>query len=184
MHAITNNSAFFFDRDGIVNHRKIDDYVTSVEEFSILPEFYPLFKKVTELGFITILITNQQGIGKGLMNVRDLQLIHSYMQKDLLQNVGVMFDDIRFCGSLKSDNDHRRKPEPGMILEAANQWRIHLSTSFMVGDMESDIIAGKRAGVKTIYVGDVSILKNEKPDYNFKTLADLSQYLGNIVTLE
>ena len=181
MHATTNSSAFFFDRDGIVNRRKIDDYVTSVEEFSILPDFYPFFKKITELGFITILITNQQGIGKGLMGIHDLRAIHAHMQKELLQNVGVMFDDIRFCGSLKSDNDPRRKPEPGMILEAANQWGINLSTSFMVGDMESDIIAGKTAGVKTIFIGDVSILKSETPDYCFSTLAELYKAIPKII---
>lgn len=173
MHGTINNRAVFFDRDGIVNRRKVGDYVTSLEEFIIIPEFFDLFKTITSFGFITILVTNQQGIGKGLMSVQQLRSIHFRLQCELLQRTDSMFDDIRFCGSLKSDNDGRRKPEPGMIVEAADQWRINLSDSFIIGDMESDIIAGNKAGVKTIYVGDSSDLTVIKPDFCFNSHSEL-----------
>jgi len=183
MHDSTNNKAVFFDRDGIINHRKIGDYVSSVEEFIIIPEFFDLFREITSLGFITILVTNQQGIGKGLMSIYDLRIIHHHLQSELLRNTGAMFDDIRFCGSLSSENDFRRKPEPGMILEAAQQWKIDLQSSFIIGDMQSDIIAGNRAGVKTIFVGNPSDLTEVKPDFCFNSHIELIQSVHSVFVL-
>ncbi len=166
--------AFFFDRDGIVNRRKIGDYVYSVEEFEFLPEFFSLFKKVKEAGFLAIVITNQQGIGKGLMTEDTLQDIHAHMQHELLKETGFQFDDMYYCGDLASANSFKRKPQPGMILEAIEKWKITAENSWMIGDSRSDAQAGRAAGVKTILIGD--FLK-EDAEFVFKNLTEAEVFL-------
>lgn len=168
------NKAFFFDRDGIVNRRKIGDYVYSIEEFEFLPEFFPLFKTVKKAGYVAILITNQQGIGKGLMTENTLHEIHNFMQHELLKETEFQFDDIYYCGDLASANSFKRKPQPGMILEAIEKWEIDPTESWMVGDSKSDAQAGKAAGVKTILIGD---FLQEDADYVFKNLGEAEIFL-------
>ncbi|MDQ1266151.1 MAG: D-glycero-D-manno-heptose 1,7-bisphosphate phosphatase, partial [Bacteroidota bacterium] len=69
------NKAFFFDRDGIVNHRIIGDYVKNINEFRFKDEFFQIFETVKSQGYLAILVTNQQGIGKGLMTEEDLRSV-------------------------------------------------------------------------------------------------------------
>lgn len=155
---------FFFDRDGIVNQRIIGGYVTSVEDFVFMPEIIPLFRMVKDTGFLTILVTNQQGIGKGLMTEDDLAAIHAVMQERFRDEAGSTFDDIYFAGErdLSSKNGccgdrpatNRRKPSPAMFLEAHERWGIDFTASWMLGDSRSDAEAGRAAGVRTILVGD------------------------------
>lgn len=146
--------AVFFDRDGIVNKRIYCGYVTSIDEFIFLEDFFPLFELVRKHGYLTVLITNQQGVGKGLMTAADLDAIHEFMQVELERKTGGKFDAIYSCTDLASAQSFRRKPNPGMILEAAEGLGINLAESWMIGDSISDVQAGKSAGTKTILVGD------------------------------
>lgn len=164
------NKAVFFDRDGIVNYRLIDDYVKSITQFVIIPDFPELFKVIKKSGYIAILITNQQGIGKGLMSIEDLENINALMQDILFKLSGYKFDDIFYCPDLEESNSFRRKPNPGMILEAADKWNIDLTNSYMIGDSESDIIAGKKAGVKTILINTNHNI--EFADYNCNSIKE------------
>lgn len=155
---------FFFDRDGIVNQRIMDGYVTDTDEFMLLPDFLPLFRLVKSSGVQTILVTNQQGVGKGLMTEEDLAGIHAFMQETLQREAGSGFDDIfsateldksrqrTCCGDRPTPN--RRKPSPAMLLEAAEKWNIDLAASWMIGDSRSDAEAGRAAGTSTILVGE------------------------------
>lgn len=170
----TMNKAFFFDRDGIVNTRKVGDYVYSIDEFEFLEGFFSLFKTVKQAGFLAILITNQQGIGKGLMTEAALKEIHDFMQSGLLKETGMQFDDIFFCGDLASANSFKRKPQPGMILEAMGKWEVDARNSWMIGDSKSDAQAGHAAGVKTILVGD---FPQEDADFVFKDLGEAGMFL-------
>jgi D-glycero-D-manno-heptose 1,7-bisphosphate phosphatase len=155
---------FFFDRDGIVNQRIIGGYITSKEDFVFIPDIFSLFRIVKDAGFLAILVTNQQGIGKGLMSERDLAKIHAMMQMRLLSETGSAFDDIYVAGErdLSSRSgccsdimaESRRKPSPAMLLEADEHWGIDLAASWMLGDSRSDAEAGRAAGVRTILVGD------------------------------
>lgn len=157
------HKTFFFDRDGIVNQRIMDGYVTSPDEFVLLSDFLPLFRMIKEAGFLTILITNQQGIGKGLMTEDDLTEIHTTMQKLLIKYAGSGFDDIYFAGERDLSSRSgccgdilagcRRKPSPAMLLEADKRWGINFAESWMIGDSLSDAEAGKAAGARTILVG-------------------------------
>ena len=82
------NKAFFFDRDGIVNKRIIGDYVKEISEFEFIPEFFDIFELICKKGYIPILVTNQQGIGKKLMTEEQLIIVHDYMNKNLLDKTG------------------------------------------------------------------------------------------------
>lgn len=146
--------AVFFDRDGIVNRRIMGGYVTDVEKFDFLPGFFDLFRTVREAGYLAILITNQQGIGKGLMTEDDLYTIHEYMQAELKARTGYEFDEIYFCPDLASVEDSCRKPSPAMLLAAIGKWHIDPIQSWMIGDTLSDVQAAHAAGIKAILVGD------------------------------
>jgi D-glycero-D-manno-heptose 1,7-bisphosphate phosphatase len=150
----TSNKAVFFDRDGIVNRRIYCGYVTGIDEFILLDDFFPIFKVVRKHGYLTVIITNQQGVGKGLMTEADLNEIHEFMQRELEKKTGGKFDAIYSCTDLDSAQSFRRKPNPGMILEAAADLGINLAESWMIGDSISDVKAGKSAGTKTILTGD------------------------------
>ncbi|HRS01985.1 MAG TPA: HAD family hydrolase [Bacteroidota bacterium] len=171
------NKAFFLDRDGIINERLIGDYVKSAEEFKFIEDFFNLLKKIKESNYLAILISNQQGIGKGLMTLNDLEKIHNYMQNELEKKTNYKLDDIFICTSLASENDYRRKPNPGMILEAIEKYDIDPNLSFMVGDSLSDVEAGKRAGVKTIFIGDDY---NIKANFNFVNIMEFVEHFENV----
>ncbi|GAB1430636.1 D-glycero-alpha-D-manno-heptose-1,7-bisphosphate 7-phosphatase [Ignavibacteria bacterium] len=150
------NKAVFFDRDGIVNSRIYCGYVTSPEDFVFIEDFFSLFNFIRKQGCLAVVITNQQGVGKGLMTQKDLDDIHDYMQRELAIKTGTKFDAVYSCTDLATVNSFRRKPNPGMLLEAAQDLNINLAASLMIGDSISDVQAGKAAGTRTILVGDFS----------------------------
>jgi D-glycero-D-manno-heptose 1,7-bisphosphate phosphatase len=173
------NKAFFFDRDGIVNQRIFGGYVTKPEEFILHKQIPEILKFLHNHSYKLILITNQQGVGKGLMTLEELNSVHNYMQELILKNVGICFDEINFCTDLKSTNSFRRKPNPGMILESAQKCNIDLSKSFMIGDSETDIQAGKSAGVKTIFISEEII--QTTPDYQLNNIDELFELLLKLI---
>jgi D-glycero-D-manno-heptose 1,7-bisphosphate phosphatase len=164
------NKAIFFDRDGIVNERIVGDYVKDITQFKFIHDFIELFKKIKKAGYIAILITNQQGIGKGLMNVQQLDNIHTFMQIELLNKTGFQFDDIFYCPDLEESRSIRRKPNPGMLLEAQKKWNIDLKNSWMIGDSENDILAGKNAGTNTVLINQN--ITNTIADYKFDSIKE------------
>ncbi len=145
--------AFFLDRDGVINvHR--DDYVKSVEEFVLLPDAPRAIRLLNENGWLVVVVTNQSAVGKGIITEDRLREIHAHMLS-LLEKEGARVDAIYYCPHRPDDGCPCRKPEPGMLLRAARDLGIDLSRSVMVGDMDTDIEAGKRAGTwKQIRVGD------------------------------
>lgn len=170
MNTNQHRKAFFFDRDGVVNYRIVNDYVKSYEEMVIIPDFAAFFKLVKEKGYLAILVTNQQGIGKKILTYEDFNNITIFMQVSLKKLTGYVFDDIYFCPDLQGSNSQFRKPEPGMILQAASKWNINLTNSWLVGDNSTDIIAGKKAGVKTVLIGNSSSNNLVQPDFYFENL--------------
>src|SRR5207248_5262407 len=112
-------TAIFFDRDGVVNRRRVDDYVKSWEEFEFLPEIFDLPPRVHVAGCLAVLVTNQRGIGRGLMSEEMLDEIHRRMQSTLHDRTGHNFDAIYHCPHDLADGCECRKPLPGMLLHAA-----------------------------------------------------------------
>ncbi len=143
--------AIFFDRDGVINTRIVGGYVRQWSELQLTPEIASVLREVKRRDFLAIIITNQRGVGLGLMSEADLESIHTNLQSLLLRESGAVFDDI-FTATDIDDSNGRRKPAPAMLFEAAQKWNIDLRQSWMVGDSTSDIEAGKRAGTKTAFL--------------------------------
>ncbi|HPX34070.1 MAG TPA: HAD family hydrolase [Bacteroidales bacterium] len=144
--------ALFLDRDGVINKRIVDDYVKSWADFvfcegaiEALKFFNTHFKRI-------IIVTNQQGVGKGLMTEEELQQIHEKMTTAIDQSGG-RIDRIYSCTRLKSENPFCRKPNPGMALAARRDFPdINFKFSIMVGDSISDLKFGKKMGMKTALI--------------------------------
>ena len=175
------NKAIFFDRDGVINYRIVGEYVQNFNDFKFCPDFFDFFHYVKSLGFLAIVITNQQGIGKGLMTEEDLHLIHAKMQEEIKLKTGYSFDDIYFCGSLNTQKCTRRKPNPGMILEAIEKWNINRDKSWIIGDSMSDILAGEKAEIGTIYLGQHLANPFINPNFQFRNFNELQEHFGNVL---
>ncbi|PKL85513.1 MAG: HAD family hydrolase [Ignavibacteriae bacterium HGW-Ignavibacteriae-1] len=169
------NKAIFFDRDGIINKRLVDEYVCKIEDFELMDEIIGILKYVKMKGYLAIVITNQQGIGKGLMSEDDLIILHDYMQNILQERAGERFDAIFYCPELAESNHPRRKPNPGMILEAMELFDIDPKQSLMIGDSISDAQAAINAGIKGILIGDFEFEHSD-----VIVLPDLKNLLVNI----
>ena len=146
-----NKPCIFFDRDGIVNESPGAGYVERWEDFYLQPGFVSALKTVASKGFIAVIITNQQGVAKGLYSEEELASIHGNMRAQLRTH-GVDVIDVFSCTHYAADNCECRKPKPGMILQAAKKHGLDLSSSWMIGDSEKDVEAGKAAGCRTIRV--------------------------------
>lgn len=164
----------FLDRDGVINQRIIDGYVKCCDEFVFLPLVKEAFTKFSKVFSRIIIVSNQQGIGKGLMTFDDLSKIHSFMQNEV-EKAGGRIDAIYVCPQLKTEPDNFRKPYPKMAFMAKEQFsEIDFSKSIMVGDSKSDIEFGKNFGAKTILI-------DSKPDFgaddSFSSLYSFSETL-------
>jgi len=139
--------AVFFDRDGVVNVSPGAGYVLHWSAFEFSPGIESALRLCRERGFLTVLVTSQQGVGRGLMSQTDLDEIHHRMQEKLAAS-GAEFDAIYSCTCLATDPDCTcRKPSPEMMFRAAQELGIDLSASVLVGDHDRDIEMAKRAGV-------------------------------------
>lgn len=140
----------FFDRDGIVNVSPGPGYVERVEDFHLIPAFFDALRVASERGYVAVIVTNQRGVGRGLMTQETLDQIHAKLY-DQLRKEGLAVLDLQYC-TANDNSDPRRKPNPGMLLDAARQHDLDLAASWMVGDNESDVTAGHRAGCRAILV--------------------------------
>lgn len=161
------NKAIFFDRDGVVNYRLVKDYVKSTEEFRFVPDFFEFFSYIKKAGYLAILVTNQQSVGKGIMTEAELCEIFDYMQRETMRVTGFVFDDIYYCTALSSSGSPDRKPNPGMLNKAIEKWNIERRQSWMVGDRGSDAQAGKNAGVRSIIIGNTPAEEKAFADFCF-----------------
>lgn len=150
---ISKDWSLFLDRDGVLNRRRIGDYVLNPMQFEWLPLVLEALAILTPEFKRTVIVTNQQGVGKGLMTQADLDVIHS----KLLQQAGVLnatIDAVYTCTSLSSAGDPNRKPGFGMALQAKAEFpEIEFRKSIMVGDSISDMEFGKAVGMYTVFIG-------------------------------
>ena len=156
--------AVFLDRDGVIN--ELDGYITSMNQFRLKPGVCAAIKKLNDCGVLAIVVTNQPQIARGELDYPGLQKIHQKMEVELGRE-GAFVDGVYFCphhpdkgftGEVESLKIacNCRKPSPGMLFDAAADFDIALTESWLVGDHARDIAAGLRAGVKTCYVGSSS----------------------------
>ena len=165
----------FLDRDGVINVRIIDGYVTNIEEFEFMQGVVEAFKIFKEKFQRIIIVTNQQGVGKGIMSNEDVETVHRHMVKEIEVHGGKI-DKVYYCPQLKSVPDNYRKPSPKMAFFAKDDFpEIDLSKSIMIGDMNSDIEFGRNAGMKTVFVGDNEL--KQIPDDRFDSLYDFAKVI-------
>ena len=153
--------AVFLDRDGTINVYK--GFLTNIDDFELIDGIAEKIREINESGYLAIVVTNQPVIARGDCTWEELEEIHNKMET-LLGEQGAYVDDIFVCPhhpdkgfegeriEYKMDCDCR-KPKPGMLLEAAKKYNIDLSESYMVGDDDRDMEAGKAAGCKCVKVG-------------------------------
>ena len=169
----------FFDRDGIVNESPGPGYVERVADFHLIPAFLEALAIAAERGYEAVIVTNQRGVGRGLMTAETLADIHAELRQSV-QEAGLAVRDIYVCTA--NDNAHpNRKPNPGMLIEAAERHELDLSRSWMIGDNEKDVLAGKRAGCRTILVNDGDA--STDADHRVPTMAELAACLRSVLHL-
>jgi D-glycero-D-manno-heptose 1,7-bisphosphate phosphatase len=149
----------FLDRDGVINRHIVGDYVRSWDEFEFLPG---ALEGVTVLGRNAgpiVVVTNQAGVGKGLMSESDLAHIHREMVRQV-EDAGGRIDAVLYCPHRVDEGCRCRKPAPGMAEAARHQFpAIDLTRSVMVGDSPLDLEFGERLGMETVLVGERSLLE-------------------------
>lgn len=149
--ALTSDWTLFLDRDGVINEEKPESYVFHKDEFRFYPGVPEAIHKFTQYFRHVIVVTNQRGIGKGLMDEAALQGIHDLLS-DEIKKSGGHIPAIYFATAVDS-RDFFRKPNPGMALQAAADFPdIDLTRSVMVGNNISDMKFGRNAGMRTIYL--------------------------------
>ena len=168
--------SLFLDRDGVINERLIDDYVKHLHELRVLEGVPEAIKVFSSLFGRIVVVTNQQGIGKGMMDENDLELIHGYMQ-NLFQEYDGKVDKFYFAPQLAEENSPYRKPGTGMGLAAKKDFpEIDFEKSLMIGDSESDIEFGMNLGMKTIMLTNGRNLSTNA-HYIFKNLQTVANEL-------
>ena len=166
----------FLDRDGVINERLIDDYVKALNELSIMKGVPEAIRDFSRIFGRIVVVTNQQGIGKGMMDEEDLELIHGYMN-NLFEEYGGKIDKFYFAPQLASENSPFRKPNTGMGLTAKKDFpEIDFERSIMIGDSETDIEFGMNLGMKTIMLTNGRNLTT-KADYIFNNLQAVAREL-------
>ena len=152
--------AIFLDRDGTIN--KYVGFLRDIDEFELIDGVAEAIRAINESGYLAIVVTNQPVIARGEITWKELREIHNKMET-LLGLEGAYLDGIYFCphhphkgyegeiSELKIDCDCR-KPKPGLLLKAAEDFNIDMSQSWMIGDGENDVKAGEAAGCKSILI--------------------------------
>lgn len=142
----------FLDRDGVINVKLDERYVQDPSEFEFISGAEKAISLLSTIFKRIIIITNQQGIGKGIMTENDLNFLHDHMISELVKSKG-RIDKVYFCPHLVSEKCGCRKPNAGMIHQAKLDFPgINIGNSYLVGDSLSDVEAGKRMNLITIRV--------------------------------
>jgi len=180
---IQHDWTLFLDRDGVINHESETDYVRNWDSFEFIDgviESFPIFSRIFNRIFI---VTNQKGVGKGLMSIEDLLNINKNLVTSI-ENAGGHIDKIFYCTSI-NDDDPCRKPNSGMALQAKDEFpEIDLQKSLMVGNTMSDMQFGKSTGMLTVFIPSAKpspLLPHPSIDAVFQDLFTLAKALQKSV---
>lgn len=179
----------FLDRDGVIN---VDSphYIKSASEFHFIPGSAEAIALLTQKNFDVIIITNQSAVGRKMITHNGLESIFVQMKKGI-HKAGGEIKDIFFCPHTPDDGCTCRKPEPGLILKAVNQYNIRPSFSAMIGDSAKDIFCARRAGCGYAVLvqtgnGKKAALQldkaKENPDFQAIDLMDAAKWLIKTVS--
>ncbi|MFB5191876.1 D-glycero-alpha-D-manno-heptose-1,7-bisphosphate 7-phosphatase [Alicyclobacillus fastidiosus] len=166
--------AVFLDRDGVINdHRR---YVNEPADFYLFPSAPGAIASLNAAGMFVGVVTNQGGIGLGYMTEDALGEIHKKMTTEL-EATGARLDDIVYCPHAPKSGCRCRKPKPGMIELLVQRHDLDVLRSYMVGDRDVDMLAGRAAGCKTVFVGDGSLPERVKPDVHVRDIAAAAEWI-------
>jgi len=178
---ISKEWSLFLDRDGVINRRLVDDYVKNIAGFVFETGVQEAMQVFNNLFGRIVVVTNQQGIGKGLMTSETLETIHSHMLLET-EKAGGRIDAVYHCPELSSRQPFCRKPQVGMGLKAKKQFpEINFKKSIMAGDSKSDMQFGKRLKMKTVLIGTETDIARKHPqlvDYWFPSLLHFAEYIS------
>ena len=167
----------FLDRDGVINEKIENDYVKSWSEFTFVEKSVEAISFLSKIFGKIILVTNQRGVGRGLMSELDLISIHKRMIDEIKKRSG-RIDKIYYCTDVL-DTDECRKPNTGMAILAKNAFpEIDFTKSIIVGDSSVDIEFGRKLGFTTVFINSSNKEVNYKSDFKFNSLHDFAQYLN------
>jgi len=163
--------AVFLDRDGVLNRALVVDGTphppATVEELELLPGVQDACRRLHAAGLLLIVASNQPDLARGTQSIEAVEAINAALLARL------PLDDVRVCPHDDADRCPCRKPEPGLLLDAARELHVDLSSSVMVGDRWRDVEAGRRAGCKTVFVDwGYSERSPQGPDLTVHTLAE------------
>lgn len=173
----------FLDRDGVINKGPQGEYVTSKEELEFLPGAIEAIRKLSKAGYKIFVVSNQQGVGKGIFNQESLDEITKRML-EIMKQKGARMDGVYYCTHTEDGNCLCRKPKTGLINAAINGLNVDLKETFFIGDTEGDVKTGRAAGCKTILTlsgktktSGVLERWDVKPDYVFDDLKDAVRFI-------
>ena len=170
----------FLDRDGVINERNFEGYITSPNQFKFKTGVFDALEIFNDLFDKKILVTNQQGVAKKIMSERNLNEVHRYMSQELKSNINFEFDAIFTATNRRGAKNDRRKPNKSMAIEAQEMYpSIDFGKSIMIGDTDSDIKFGTNLGMKTVLVNSTEIV-TEKPDVTVDNLKEFALILNRI----
>ena len=176
------NKVLFLDRDGVINKKpKENKYILRWSDFVFQPNIFQTLKKINQIGYRIIIITNQQCIGKGMLSIEGLENLHNKMLESFNNNC-VVIEKIFYCPHLEEDNCICRKPKPGLLHKAKKEINLELDKlyCYFVGDQISDIITGQAFGCQTILLNTTNAnrkVDNIIPDYIIKDITQLINIL-------
>jgi D-glycero-D-manno-heptose 1,7-bisphosphate phosphatase len=158
------NRAAFLDRDGVINYKAPEgQYVTCREQFQFIPKVEEAIASLNKAGYAVIVVTNQRCVAKGLLTAQELDSLHEWMRRELA-DAGAIIAGVYSCPHENEPPCSCRKPAPGMLLTAASAHNIHLSASWMIGDSDVDIEAGRNAGCRTVRILKLSEAQSGSAD--------------------
>lgn len=178
-------TTLFLDRDGVLNIQRPNDYVKQWDEFIFVPGIREVLAAMSKQFDRIVVVTNQQGVGKGIMSRHDLEVIHARMLEEV-ERVGGKIDAV-YCATETAEHDVQklRKPEIGMALQAKHDFpEIDFSTSIMIGDSAGDMGFGKNAAMTTVFVGKPSLLTEEEKKLVDHYCRSLQEFLEGICYCE
>lgn len=142
--------AVFLDRDGVLNENRAD-YVRTWQQVAFLPGVFQAMQRLATSPFVVVVVTNQSAVGRGLMSAETLAAINQGIVREV-QQAGGRIDAVYACPHAPADGCACRKPQPGMLLAAAQALHIDLARSYLVGDAVSDLHAALAAGCQPVLV--------------------------------
>ena len=178
--------AIFIDRDGVINKDPGGwteySYVTAWKEFHFLPGVFEALKLLNKNDIKVIIISNQAGVNKGYFSIGELNEVTAKMMDEINKNGGSI-EEAYYCIHKDEDNCSCRKPKTGLLERASVKYDIDMPKTFFIGDSEVDVIAGRKAGCKTVFLlsgktsdEEMRAWKN-KPDYVFNGLLEAVKWI-------